>query len=105
MFASASVAGSVVYTGILNGSLEARDFDSGALLWEFRTEASKRNADWILTADRKFNTPFFFSSLWREAPIVATAQQFAIGAIFSSPLVVGGTVYFGSTDGALYAVE
>jgi outer membrane protein assembly factor BamB len=105
MFASPAIAGSVVLTGLLNGSLEARDFDSGALLWEFQTETSKRNADWILTADRKFNAPFFFPSAWREAPIVATAQQFANGAIFSSPLVVGGTVYIGSTDGTLYALE
>ena len=39
------------------------------------------------------------------APIVATMQQFGIGAIFSSPFVVGGTVYFGSTDGNMYALE
>jgi hypothetical protein len=44
-------------------------------------------------------------SSWREAPIVATIQQFAVGSIFSSPLVVGGVVYFGSTDGNMYAVE
>jgi len=46
-----------------------------------------------------------YPSSWREAPLVATAKQFSIGAIFSLPLVVGGTVYFGSTDGNLYAVE
>ena len=72
---------------------------SGELLWEFQTEASKRNAGWVLTADRKFNTPMLFRSSWREAPIVATTQQFGVGSIFSSPLVVGGVVYFGSTDG------
>ncbi len=32
-------------------------------------------------------------------------RQFGVGSIFSSPLVVGGVVYFGSTDGNLYAVE
>jgi outer membrane protein assembly factor BamB len=105
MFSSPTVAGSVVLSGILNGSLEARDFDSGALLWEFQTDTSKRNADWVLTADRKFNAPFFFPSAWREAPIVSTARQFANGGIFSSPLVVGTVVYFGSTDGTLYALE
>ena len=105
MFSSPSVAGSVVFTGILNGSLEARDLASGALLWEYQTETSKRNAGWVLTADRKFNGALTFSSQWREAPIVSTAQQFAIGAIFSSPLVVGQTVYYGSTDGNLYALE
>jgi len=36
---------------------------------------------------------------------VATDRQFGIGAIFSSPLIAGGVVYFGSTDGYLYAVE
>jgi outer membrane protein assembly factor BamB len=28
-----------------------------------------------------------------------------VGSIFSSPLVAGGVVYFGSTDGNLYAIE
>ena len=59
----------------------------------------------MLTADRKFNTPLLFPSSWREAPIVATDRQFSVGSIFSSPLIVGGVVYFGSTDGTLYAVE
>ena len=105
MFSSPSVAGSTVYIGVLNGTLEARDLASGDLLWEYQTETSKRNAGWVLTADRKFNTSMLYPSSWREAPIVATTKQFGIGAIFSSPLVVGGTVYFGSTDGNMYALE
>jgi outer membrane protein assembly factor BamB len=105
MFSSPSVAGSTVYIGVLNGTLEARDLGSGEMLWEFQTETSKRNAGWVLTADRKFNVPMLFPSSWREAPIVATAKEFGVGSIFSSPLVVGGVVYFGSTDGILYAVE
>ncbi len=104
-FSSPSAAGDLVYVGVLNGTLEARDLASGALAWEFQADASKRNAGWVLTADRKFNSQMLYWSNWREAPIVATMQQFAIGAIFSSPLVVGGTVYFGSTDGNMYALE
>jgi outer membrane protein assembly factor BamB len=105
VFASPAVAGNTVYVGVLNGTLEARDLESGDVLWEFRTEASKRNDGWVLTADRKFNTPLLYPSSWREAPIVASDRQFSVGSIFSSPLVVGGVVYFGSTDGNLYAVE
>jgi outer membrane protein assembly factor BamB len=90
---------------VLNGTLEARDLSSGNVLWEFETEASKRNAGWVLTADRRFNTPMLFPSNWREAPLVGAARQTSVGSIFSSPLVVGGVVYFGSADGALYAVE
>jgi len=97
--------GNVVLLGVLNGTMEARDLDSGALLWEFQTEASKQNKGWVLTVDRKFNGPMLYYARWQEATTVATERQFNIGAIFSSPLVVNGVVYFGSTDGNLYAVE
>ncbi len=105
VFASPAVAGGTVYVGVLNGTLEARDLASGELLWEYRTEASKRNEGWVLTPDRRFNTALLYTSNWREAPIVSAMRQFAIGAVFSSPLVVDGVVYFGSTDGNLYALE
>ena len=105
MFSSPAVAGDVVLIGVLNGTLEARDLKSGEVLWDFRTEASKRNKGWVLTADRKFNAPLLFYSNWREAPIVATDRQIGIGALFSSPLITNGVVYFGSTDGFLYALE
>jgi outer membrane protein assembly factor BamB len=105
MFSSPSIAGDVVLIGVLNGTLQARDLKSGDALWDFQTETSKQNRGWVLTADRKFNEPMVFYSSWREAPIVGTDRQFNIGAIFSSPLVVNGVVYFGSTDGNLYAVE
>ena len=95
----------MVYVGVLNGTLEARDLGSGDLLWEFETEVSKKNGGWVLTADRKFNNPLLYGSSWREAPVVATDREFGIGSIFSSPLIVGDVVYFGSTDGNVYALE
>jgi outer membrane protein assembly factor BamB len=105
VFSSPAVAGDVAYTGVLNGTLEARDLNSGALLWDFQTELSRENHNWILTPDRKFNTAKLYFSIWREAPMVSTDQQFAIGAFFSSPMVVDGVVYAGNTDGFLYALE
>jgi len=105
LFSSPTVAGSVVFIGVLNGTLEARDFASGELLWEFETEASKRNPGWALTAERRFNSPMLYGNVWNEAPVAATARQFAVGSIFSTPLVVGRVVYVASTDGTLYALE
>ena len=105
MFSSPAVAGDVVIIGVLNGTLEARDVKTGELLWDYQVEKSKQNKGWVLTSERKFNAPFVYNSSWREAPIVATDRQFGIGAIFSSPLIAGSVVYFGSTDGYLYAVE
>ena len=105
MFSSPAIAGDVVLIGVLNGTLQARDRQSGALLWSFRTQRSKENREWVLTADGRFNDPLLYHSSWRENPIVATDRQFSIGAIFSSPLIVDGVVYFGSTGGYLYALE
>ena len=105
MFSSPAIAGDVVLIGVLNGTLQARDLKTGEVLWNFQTETSKQNKGWVLTADRSFNDPLLYHSIWREAPLVATDRQFGIGAIFSSPLVVNGVVYFGSTDGYLYALE
>ncbi len=105
MFSSPAIAGDVVLIGVMNGTLQARDLKSGEVLWNFETETSKQNKGWVLTADRGFNEPLLFHSNWREAPIVAADREFAIGGIFSSPLIVNGVVYFGSTDGYLYALE
>jgi outer membrane protein assembly factor BamB len=105
MFSSPAIAGDVVLIGVLNGTLQARDINSGELLWSYELEASKRNLGWVLTAERKFNAPLLYFSSWRESPIVGTDRQSSIGSIFSSPLVINGIVYFGSTDGCLYAIE
>ena len=105
MFSSPTVAHDVVFIGVLNGTLEARDLKSGELLWEYQVESSRQNRGWVLTSDRKFNGGLLGHSNWREAPLVETDRQFGIGAIFSSPLVADGVVYFGSADGYLYALE
>jgi len=105
MFSSPAIAGDVVFIGVMNGTLQARDLKTGEVLWSFQTETSKQNKGWVLTAERSFNDPLLYHSNWREAPIVAADRQFAIGAIFSSPLIANNVVYFGSTDGYLYALE
>ena len=94
-----------VYVGVLNGTLEARDLDSGDLLWEFQTETSKRNAGWVLTADRKFNVPLLLLVELARDSARGDGPEFSIGSIFPSPLIVDGAVYFGSPDGYLYALE
>ena len=105
MFSSAAVAGDVVVMGVTNGSLEARDRTSGKLLWEFQTEAAKQNLGWVLTAQHKPNNSLLFRARYQDATTVALERIFAVGAIFSSPLVANGAVYFGSADGNLYAIE
>jgi eukaryotic-like serine/threonine-protein kinase len=83
--ASPAVAGDVVYLGVLNGTLEARDLTTGELRWNFQTDASRENRSWALTAEGKFNGPMIFHSGWREAPIVANERQNSVGSFYSSP--------------------
>ena len=105
VFSSPSVAGDVAYLGVLNGSLKARDLNTGELLWEFQTEASRENKNWVLSADRKFNGPMIFTTSWREAATSGLDLQSTVGSFFSSPLIANGIVYVGSTDGNLYALQ
>jgi len=44
-------------------------------------------------------------SLGHEATDIAVDRQSSVGSFFSSPLVVDGVVYIGSSDGKLYAIE
>ena len=105
VFSSPAIAGDAAYIGVLNGTLDARDLSTGQILWDFQTEVSRQNRDWVLTPDRKFNNDLLYTSNWREAPLVSVDRQFQIGAIFASPLVVNGVVYVGSADGYLYALD
>jgi eukaryotic-like serine/threonine-protein kinase len=105
MFAAPSLAGGVLLQGVLNGSLQARDAASGTLLWEFQTEAAKRNAGWVLTSAGGFNSSLLFPNSWHDTMALGAARQASVGSFLSAPLVVGRTIYVGSTDGRLYALE
>jgi outer membrane protein assembly factor BamB len=104
-FASPAVTGDTVFLGVLNGTLEARDAATGTLRWDWRTEASLANEGWVLTTERRFNSGWLFASGWREKNAVAVDRQTSVGSLFSSPLVAGGMVYIGSSDGRMYAIE
>lgn len=105
MFAAPSLSGGLLLQGVLNGSLQARDRASGTLLWEFQTEASRRNHGWVLTSTRGFNGPLLFPNGWHDTMAIGAQRQFSVGAFFGAPLVVGRTVYVGSADGRVYALE
>lgn len=104
VFSSPVIAGDVVLLGVLNGVLQARDKASGALLWEFQTEASRANRGWVLTAERAFNSKLLFPTGWHDGTALGAARQWSVGSFFATPLVVNGVIYIGSADGQLYAL-
>lgn len=105
MFSSPVVAGDVALIGVLNGSVEARDANSGELLWTFQSPLAKANPNWALTSDGRLNSPMLFTSGWRESTSIGIERQVSVGSFFSTPLVAKGVVYVGSADGNVYALE
>jgi outer membrane protein assembly factor BamB len=105
VFSSPVIAGDVVLTAVLNGSLQARDLATGKLLWQFRTEASRANRGWVLSKEERFNSSWLFASAWQEATTLAFAKQESVGSFYATPLVKQGVIYLGSADGSLYAIE
>jgi len=103
-FSSPAVAGGVAYFGLMNGTFVAVDLKTGKQLWEFQTEVSRENLGFLMNADKTLNYMMLFRGDF-EQNAIGVERLFTIGSIASSPLVMNGTVYFGSTDGYLYALQ
>jgi outer membrane protein assembly factor BamB len=86
---SPALADGVVYFGSYDGKFYALDADNGQLKWKFQTGGEKRFAGKHLHGSQPdgetMPDPFDF--------------------YLSSPAVSGGTVYFGSGDGNVYALD
>ena len=105
VFGSPTIAGDTVLLGVLNGTLQARDRLDGRVLWEFRTEAAKANRGWVLSADGRFNAGLLFPSSWGDESAEGARRQESVGSFFATPLVADGTVFIGSADSNVYAIE
>lgn len=84
-----AVAGGVVYFGSYDGNFYALNAADGTLRWKFATEG-----------ERKFAAKGLHGSKPR-AQIIPDAWDVWL----SSPVVVGGRVFFGSGDGCIYALD
>ena len=107
IFSSAALAGDMAYFGAANGRLYAIEAKTGKLAWEFQTEGSKADPMKILKPDGSLNDQVIFAPYFNDFAdmTVALYKMFSVGGIWSSPAVDKGVVYFGSTDGNLYALN
>jgi outer membrane protein assembly factor BamB len=106
MFSSPALAGDLAYIGNHNGHLYAIDAKGGKLVWDFQTEASKKDPMKVLNPDATLNQDAFAPIFGDFEDMYIDFYRFiSIGAIVSSPVVDKGVVYFGSTDGNLYALQ
>jgi outer membrane protein assembly factor BamB len=104
IYASPTIAGGIVYIGTFGGKLYALDIKTRRELWVWQSEASKRNAVKFTGRDGRLDFMAAMGSNFYEEMVTAVGRMFTMGSILSSPVVDGNVVYFGSTDGALYAL-
>jgi outer membrane protein assembly factor BamB len=103
-FSSPAIAGDMLYEGSNSGLLNAVDLASHKVAWTFATDASKKNGPAYTKPDGSPNYEAAFDSDFYDDLMAGYSRMMSVGPILSSPVVVDNVVYFGGTDGNLYAL-
>ena len=104
-FSSPALVGDVAFYGTSDGSLQAVNFKTGAVRNTFRTEGSKANGDRYTDENGRLRTNLMYPDRTLDGMMIGMRTMQSLGSILSSPTVVDGVVYVGSTDGHLYAIR
>ncbi len=104
-FSSPMLAAGRIYFGTSHGWLRALDQKTGKLAAEFQTEGSKENSAKYITQSGLINEAALYPDFSLDGIIIGRERMFSLGSVLSSPVISGGVVFFGSTDGHLYAVQ
>lgn len=104
IYASPTIAGGVLYIGTFGGKLHALDVNTRRELWVWQSEASKQNAPKFTGRDGHLDFVAAMGANFYEEMVTGVGRMFTMGSILSSPVVDKNVIYFGSTDGALYAL-
>ena len=104
-FSSPSVAGNVAYYGSFDGKLYGVNVTSGEVVARFSTDASKRGLPAHLDKSGNLDMSTFYREPTLDGVIVGLSGVYKLGSIAGSPSLAGGTLFIGSTDGTLYAID
>ena len=104
-FSSPALAGNVAFFGSSDGRFYGVDVRSGKVVARFSTDASRRNLTQHLDASGNLDLNGFFTDPTLDGAFVGLNELYALGSIFGSPVVSGGTLFIGATDGVLYALR
>ena len=90
-----------IYFGTFDGKVLGIDHLTGETSWQFQTDSSKENYEKIFADNGEFREGFV---LYGEDYLEAEKLIHELGSILSTPAIDKGVIYFGSSDGNLYAV-
>lgn len=103
-FSSPALAGDYLYIGSHAGKLIAIDLKEHKSAWSFATDGANANAAALTKADGTPNYEAAFTDFFYDDLVTGVARMMSVGAVLSSPVIDGDTLYFGSWDGQLYAL-
>jgi outer membrane protein assembly factor BamB len=104
-FSSPALAGNVAFYGTSDGYLNGVDLTTGALISRFQTDGSKENGARYTDSTGRMRTQTMYPDRTLDGMMIGMRTMMTLGSVLSSPVVHAGVVYFGSTDGHLYAVR
>jgi outer membrane protein assembly factor BamB len=104
-FSSPALAGDVALYGTSDGYLNAVDVRTGALIRQFQTDGSKENGARFTDDNGRMRTAGMYPDRTLDGMMIGMRTMMTLGSVLSSPVIADGMVYFGSTDGNLYAVR
>jgi eukaryotic-like serine/threonine-protein kinase len=105
MFSSPAVAGRQLYIGSHAGTVLAIDLDKRDVSWTFHTDGALRNAAALTQKNGEPDYGGVFGDFFYDDLVIGVSRTMSVGAVLSSPTIDRGTLYFGSTDGNLYAIS
>jgi outer membrane protein assembly factor BamB len=105
MFSSPAIAGRTLYIGSHAGTLIAIDLDKHATAWTFSTDGANRNAAALTQKNGDPDYSQAFGDFFYDDLVIGMWKMMSVGAVLSSPVVERDMIYFGSTDGNLYAIS
>lgn len=105
MFSSPAIAGRNLYIGSHAGTLVAIDLDKHATAWTFSTDGANHNAAALTKKDGDPDYGAAFGDNFYDDMVIGVWKMLSVGAVLSSPVIERDMIYFGSTDGNLYAIS
>ena len=95
----------MLYVGLTQGKLAAVDLATFKPVWSFESDGMKEHGAAFTKPDGSPNEEALYRSDFYDDMVSGVDRVMSMGAILSSPVVVGNVVYVGSADGNLYALR
>jgi outer membrane protein assembly factor BamB len=103
-FSSPALAGDYLYIGSHSGKLIAINLKERKVAWTLLTDGARQNAAALTNAQGAPDYEAVYGDFFYDDMVSGAKRMFSLGAVVSSPVISGKTLYFGGWDGQLYAV-